>query len=32
MMIVMPSNRRSIAICLWHKPMGNGIADPRRKK
>jgi hypothetical protein len=28
-MIVMPSN---IATCLWQKPMGNGITDPRRNR
>jgi hypothetical protein len=31
-MLVMPSNRSSIATCLWKKPTVNGIADPRRKK
>jgi hypothetical protein len=32
MMIVMPSNHSSIATCLYQKPMGNAITDPRRKK
>jgi hypothetical protein len=28
-MIVVPSNRSSIATCLWQKPVGNGTTDPR---
>jgi hypothetical protein len=32
MMMVMPSNHGSIDTCLYTKPVGNGIIDPRRKK